>query len=55
MTFLHVTQTQLQMSNSTSSRKTESNDYKHYIFIYKMPKGYLTAYKSQIYRILAYK
>jgi hypothetical protein len=42
MTFLHVTQTQLQMSNSTLSRKTESNEYKHYILLYKMPKGSLT-------------
>jgi hypothetical protein len=55
MTFLHVIETQLQMSNSALSRKTESNDYKHYIFLYKMPKGSLTANKSQICRILAYK
>ena len=55
MTFLHVTQTQLQMSNSTLSRKTESNEYKHYILLYKMPKGSLTTHKSQICKIMAYK
>jgi hypothetical protein len=55
MTFLHVSQTQLQISNSSKSRKIEANDIKHYIFPCKMPKCSLTAHKSQISIILAYK
>ena len=41
--------------NSGASWKTESSDYKHYIFLYKILKASLTAHKSQICRILAYK
>jgi len=55
MTFLYVIQNQLQMSNSTQSQKTESNDYKNYIILLQVPNGSLTIYKSQISRILAYK